>query len=102
MATTYLALQQIQQSELVRSKLDQVADRIAARAKSITDRDRRSKELDVVTRTRGTRPRGRAYSQVGIIDRTRKQAEDVLTQANQGGTVPLTAQALSGAQSAAQ
>lgn len=99
---TYLALQAIQQGPGVRAKLEEVAGRINARLVTITARDRLSKETDIVTRTNGTRPKGRSYSQVGLTNRTRAQAQAEIAEANNlsvagGGTVSVAQQAISGA-----
>lgn len=77
----YIAIGEIMRSPGVRRVLDGVADRIAARAVAITARDHLG-PTDVVTRFSGTRPKGRPYSQVGIVQRTGPQARAALSQAN--------------------
>lgn len=77
----FLAIKQIMQSRGVRKKLDEVADRIAARAEFVAQQDTRRGRPPQVNLSSGTRPGAkspigaeRPYSRVGFSHATTAQA----------------------------
>lgn len=61
----YRQLQKLQQSRKVRAKLDQVADRLAARVEQLGAAEGANVTV-TVERSRGTRPKGRSYARVAV------------------------------------
>lgn len=77
----YLFVREVMQLPEVRKKLDEVADRLASRLATVVAQSGHASKDARVNRSAGTRPKGRPFSQVGMSQIRRLDAQGELARA---------------------